>query len=179
MNRTTEKGNTISRRTAILLPLLLVAATFRGMLRAQTVSLGGTAALGDFLNPLTVNDGSQVCNYDLIEIDLSQGKVFARPFRNASNAGCNSTLVDITNGQNPTTTFPPPFTAALTGPINDGVLEVGNFTLRQSVLTGASTPTLTLIFVPNANNTPVWLRATGSVNIGGGTVSSVAGQAGG
>ncbi|MBI2817238.1 MAG: hypothetical protein HYX72_09890 [Acidobacteria bacterium] len=181
-----KKSNTraMSRLHASPFALALLVLLCSAALRAQSVNLGGIAALGDFRNPLTVTDITpQVCNYDSIQIDLALGKVWARPYRNGSNAACNPTYVDITNVVgtvvSPSTTQTP-FSIPPTGPINDGVLEVANFTLQQSTLTGASTPTwLYLSFRPNANNTPVWLRATGNVTISTGTWVLLTGSSGG
>ena len=114
-------GRTRLQLSAFALALLVLWCS--AGLRAQVVNLGGTGAMGNFINPATVFDGSQTCNYDLLEIDLSQGKVLARPFRNSSNGGCNTTLVDITNVVDATTTQRP-FSIPPSGPINDGVLEV-------------------------------------------------------
>src|SRR3972149_5851141 len=86
---------------AILLPLLFTAS-----LHAQTVNLGGTGALGKFINPTSVvtNTGGQTCGYAEIRIDLAQGKVFAIPNRTTSNTDCTDTSpVDITNVVDATT----------------------------------------------------------------------------
>ncbi len=73
--------------------------------------------------------------------------------------------------------FPnPPQTLPTSFP--DGLLDVGNFTLRRSALGGAQNFGVTLDFVPNPDNTPVIIRSTGNVTIDGITALSVAGTAG-
>lgn len=141
------------------------------------LNLGGTAALGNFLNPISVKDtAGNSCNYDLLRIDLAQGKVFARPALQAFQSfrnGCVTTLVEITNTSSAGTVTgnAPPFSNPPTGPISDGVIEVGSFTLQATAnnLDDAGgvrvPPNLTVDFAPNTNNTPVIIRATGSVTI--------------
>jgi len=152
--------------------LLLLALAFGPSLRAQTVNLGGTGALGDFINPLSVTSATgEACNYNTIQIDLAQGKVFAIPFRKLNNASCDATPVDITSQ-----VFS---TGISTFDGSAGVLEVANFTLRETTTpTNASAATEELSFVPNANNTPVWIRATGNITINSGTTLNVAGAQG-
>ena len=158
-----------NRRAVGLAAVYFFALAYGPALHAQTVNLGGTGALGAFINPTSVlaNTGGQTCGISIIQIDLAQGKVFAIPDRTTANSLCaDRSPVDITS-----TAFP-----GLTGPINDGVLEVTTFTLQEAK--GPSTfidndagigNVTSVVFVPNANNTPVWLRATGNITINAGT----------
>ena len=160
---------------------LLLALTASPALHAQNFDAGGTGALGNFINPLLVTSSiGEICNYDLIRIDLEQGKVFARPFRQAGNASCNATLVDITNAVDTGGTGQKPFAIAPTGPFTDGVIEVTNFTLQQHTTpSGAAAASTVLDFVPGVDNYPPVIRATGDVTINANTTLSVAGRNGG
>ncbi|MBI4442719.1 MAG: hypothetical protein HY649_05020 [Acidobacteria bacterium] len=157
--------------------------------QAQTVNLGGTGALGKFINPTSVvtNTGGQTCGYNEIRIDLAQGKVFAIPNRTTSNTLCSDqSPVDITNVVD-ATTGQKPFAIAPTGPITNGVLEVTDFVLQTAFgpstfidgILGFGSNITHLTFVSNSDNTPVWIRATGNVTINGNTVLNVAGRNGG
>jgi hypothetical protein len=160
--------------------VMLLALGFSPSLRAQTVNLGGTGALGAFINPtsVTTNTQGQSCGYAVLQIDLAQGKVFAIPNRTTANAVClDQSPVDITNVA---------FTNPPTGPINNGVLEVTDFTLRPAFgpstfidgVFGFGGNNTHLVFVANANNTPVWIRATGNVTINGSSIMNLNGASG-
>ncbi|MBI4458805.1 MAG: hypothetical protein HY648_01945, partial [Acidobacteria bacterium] len=141
--------------------LLLLGLGINPGLRAQTFNSGGTGALGSFTNPLSVlaTDG-KTCTYNSIQIDMALGTVKVSPYVETNGASsCNTTLVNITSQF-------PNFPAS--GGFPDGVFEFTDFTLRASVA-GTRTDAVTLQFLPNANNTPVWIRATGDVTIGGST----------
>ena len=158
------------RRAGMPVLLLLLTLVFSPCLRAQFDS-GSTGALGNFINPLTVVSASdETCNYVELRMDLAQGKAFAIPYRSGSNVDCNRALVDIT-----ATVFANPPTAGFL----NGVIDVTNFTLQDSFLTGADNSIATyLSFVPNPNNTPVIIRATGNVTFNGGTFITVEGSPG-
>jgi len=147
-----KKTITGGRITLGLLTALLALA-FGPNLLAQSFNAGGTGPLGDFLNPVTVSDGTNTCNYATLVIDLSLGKVFATPGNFVGGTGCNPAPVDVTSA-----VFTPPI-ASFDG--SAGVLDVASFRLRQSNVGGTSTPArnVTLSFVANANNTPVVIRA--------------------
>ena len=177
-----NKKKTIGRRMAgALLATLLALLFFSPNLRAQTADLCqgdlNCGKLGNFINPLKVTVSGPVdCNYTDLQIDMSNGKVWVRPGTQSSAFACPQfyntltdtllTLSDLFTGTSLPTSFP------------DGVFEVGNFTLRVSTV-GASTQNVTLTFLPNADNTPVWIRATGNVDINASQILSVAGKNGG
>ena len=152
----------------VFVPLLL-ALLFSPSARAQ-FSSGSTGSFGNFSNPGFINAAGRTCNYDLLLIDLAQGKVFARPFHDVGTPqGCTTALQDVTSF----------FSTPPTGPILDGVIDVGNFTLQKPAPSSdGATFTFITQFVPNAKNTPVIIRATGNVDIGANTTLSVAGQPG-
>ncbi|MBI4443785.1 MAG: hypothetical protein HY649_10465, partial [Acidobacteria bacterium] len=151
---------------------VMLAALAGPALQAQTFTSGGTGALGSFTNPLSVTDTSvppKTCTYNLMQIDMALGTVKVQPFIETNGAsGCNQTLVPITS-QFPN--FP------VSGGFPEGVFEFTDFTLQMSVA-GTRTDAVTLQFLPNANNTPVWIRATGNVTINGSTTITLDGSAG-
>ena len=172
------------QRMSRCLLAVLLAALGGPALQAQFDS-GSTQALGDFANPpsLSVTSGAttQDCVYDLLRINLITGKVLARPFRNTSNAGCVSTALQEFD---PALFFLPipPDTTPITVPAGfpTGVLDFHNFTLIKPFGGGVDVNSynLTVDFVPNANNTPVIIRASGNVDVGGGVFLNLSGQGG-
>ncbi|MBI4442550.1 MAG: hypothetical protein HY649_04150 [Acidobacteria bacterium] len=165
---------------------VLLAALGGPALQAQTpFDSGSTEALGDFANPptvsVTVGATTQDCVYNLLRIDLITGKVLVQPFRNTGNGGCVSTALQEFD---PALFFQPipPSTTPITVPAGfpTGVLDFHNFTLIKP-FGGSADPgsfNLTVDFVPNLNNTPVIIRASGNVDIGGGVFLNVSGQSG-
>lgn len=177
-----DTKNNSNMRRPVMVGIVAILLSFSGgtRLHAQAFDTKGTAVMGDFLNPLTVLDTTsptpKTCTYDLLRFDMALGKVFARPFKDSLNVACVTTLVDITSQ-----VFQPvpPSTSPIIAPagfLSDGLIQVHNFRLQVPSLTGASKPSFSTFiccptinffvdFVPNANNTPVVLIATGTVTV--------------
>ncbi|MBI3894713.1 MAG: hypothetical protein HY313_02160 [Acidobacteria bacterium] len=155
--------------------LLLLGLTISPGLRAQTFNSGGTAALGDFLNPSTVavpaTSPTDTCDYSTMKIDMNLGVVKVTPVNSASVA-----CVSVAEQTYPlslvfsATTLPSSFP--------DGVFEVSNFTLQSSQVGTRAARGVTLNFLSNADNTPVFIRATGDATINAGNAIALNGVVG-
>jgi len=188
--------------------VVLLGISFSPGLHAQAVIFNnggacvsgspGATCIGNFSNPpsLTTLSPVDTCNYDQVAFDLTNGKILAHPYRDASNAICASQAwTDITTAS---LTIVPGQSVPL-NPFDGstGLLEFGTFNLQVSNLAGASQPGLTLLFQQgvscvvgppvscssvtfpaNANNTPIMIRATGNLTIAGNTTLWVAGFGG-
>ncbi|MBI4443208.1 MAG: hypothetical protein HY649_07515 [Acidobacteria bacterium] len=155
---------------------LAVVLTLGFSLSAHAV-LGGSGALGNFINPLTVGvpavSPTEQCDYSAMKIDMNLGKVIVTPFNNATTA-----CVTTADQEYPLTLV---FSGSLPASFPDGVFEVADFTLQQPQVGARAARTVTLEFLRNADNTPVILRSNGAtgVFISTGTTLNLNGKDGG
>ena len=170
-------GRPAKRGRAIAGGLLTVVVMLGFGLSAQA-GLGGSGALGDFSNPLTVgvpaSGPTEQCDYSTMKIDMILGKVIVTPANNAttvcvSQADQEYPLTLVFSGASLPASFP------------DGVFEVADFTLQLSQVGARAARAVTLEFLRNADNTPVMIRSNGAtgVTISTGTTLNLNGKDGG